>query len=123
MAVIKKHSKIKELKLISKKRIIHNKNSRKNKNRELYKWTLERVLSTNDSNGIEIDYFPSSSENGLIQTLKTEIIAKLNSDNIFDFDYNPSEKDYIKITSKKNKNEYLNLIFFKWKMDRGRIFK
>ncbi|CAL2094412.1 hypothetical protein [Tenacibaculum sp. 190524A05c] len=77
----------------------------------MYKWTLERIISTNNSNTIEIDYFPSSSENGLIQTLKTEIITKLNSCNVFDFDYIPFEKDYLNITNQKNEDEYLNLIF------------
>ena len=66
---------------------------------------------------IEIDYFPSVSNSGLIQRIKTDIIAKLNSTNAFDFDYSPTEKDYLKILNPKNKEEYLNLIFINglWK--------
>lgn len=65
-----KSSHIKIFRLVTNKETIHNKNSRKNKNREYYEWSLEKVVETYATGEIEIDYFPSVSNSGLIQKKK-----------------------------------------------------
>ena len=91
-----------EIILISKLNIkeVPNKNSRKNRNRNFYFWKLERFIK-NNKNDIEIDVFPSSSENTNIQNIKDKIIFEINNFNIFDFEFLPMEKDYLSIVNKK----------------------
>ena len=45
-----------------------------------------------------------------------EIIEKINSENVFSFQFEPKEGDYLSIKNNLRKNEYLNLIFInnKW---------
>lgn len=100
------------LNFISAKNIQHiaNKSNRKNKNRKFYSWKLERFHQHTEY-AFAIDICPSSSENGLIQIQKIEILNIINKLNIFDFDYTPNEKDFLSITNPKDKNEYLNLFY------------
>ena len=64
----------------------------------------------------EEDFQEASSEIGYIQNVKEEIIEKINSENVFSFQFEPTEGDYLSIKNNLRKNEYLNLIFIndKW---------
>ena len=83
-----------------------------------YYWILEtvtgkiEVTKTSD----EEDFQEASSEIGYIQNVKEEIIEKINSENVFSFQFEPKEGDYLSIKNNLRKNEYLNLIFInnKW---------
>ena len=89
------------------------KHSKKNSK---YYWILETVTGKNEKPEFSADYFPSSSEEGYVQTIKEEILEKINSENVFSFDYDPQEGDYLSIKNNLRKSEYLNLIFMnnKW---------
>lgn len=84
-----------------------------------YYWVLETVTGKNEATegfGAE-DFQMTSSETGFIQNVKEEIIEKINAENVFSFDYEPKEGDYLSIKNNLRKNEYLNLIFMNniWK--------
>ncbi len=89
------------------------KHSKKNSK---YYWILETVTGKNEVSEHSTDYFPASSEIGYVQNIKEEIIEKINSENVFSFEYEPKEGDYLSIKNNLRKNEYLNLIFLnnKW---------
>lgn len=89
------------------------KHSKKNSK---YYWILETVTGKNEVSEDSTDYFPASSEIGYVQNIKEEIIEKINSENVFSFEYEPKEGDYLSIKNNLRKNEYLNLIFLnnKW---------
>ncbi|SHH68322.1 hypothetical protein SAMN05421866_3463 [Chryseobacterium oranimense] len=89
------------------------KHSKKNSK---YYWILETITGKNEFSEHSADYFPASSEIGYVQNIKEEIIEKINSENVFSFEYEPKEGDYLSIKNNLRKNEYLNLIFLnnKW---------
>lgn len=78
-----------------------------------YYWVLETITGKNDASSEfdEDDFQMISSETGFIQNVKEEIIEKINAENVFSFDYEPKEGDYLSIKNNLRKNEYLNLIF------------
>ena len=83
-----------------------------------YYWILETVTGKNEvtKTSDEEDFQEASSEIGYIQNVKEEIIEKINSENVFSFQFEPKEGDYLSIKNNLRKNEYLNLIFInnKW---------
>ena len=83
-----------------------------------YYWTLETVTGKTEvtKTSDEEDFQEASSEIGYIQNVKEEIIEKINSENVFSFQFEPKEGDYLSIKNNLRKNEYLNLIFInnKW---------
>ena len=85
---------------------------KKAKSKVKYYWILETVIGKKDASD---DYFEgfeqSSSEKDYLQEIKDEIIEKINSESIFNFDFEPKEGDYLSIKSNVKKNEYLNLIY------------
>lgn len=89
---------------------------KKAKNKAKHYWILETVIGKKDA---EADFFEgfeqASSETGFIQDSKEEIIEKMNSENLFSFDYEPKEGDYLSIKNNLKKNEYLNLIYLEGK--------
>ncbi len=89
------------------------KHSKKNSK---YYWILESVTGKNEASEDFADYFPASSETGYVQNIKEEIIEQINAENVFSFEYEPKEGDYLSIKNNLRKNEYLNLIFInnKW---------
>ncbi|KFF00106.1 hypothetical protein IX39_05440 [Chryseobacterium formosense] len=78
-----------------------------------YYWVLETVTGKNEAKEQteEDDYLMVSSETGFIQNIKEEIIEKINAENVFNFDFEPKEGDYLSIKNNLRKKEYLNLIF------------
>ena len=78
-----------------------------------YYWVLETITGKNEvtEQTEEDDYLMMSSETGFIQNIKEEIIEKINSENVFNFDFEPKEGDYLSIKNNLRKKEYLNLIF------------
>jgi hypothetical protein len=83
-----------------------------------YYWILETVTGKTEftKTSDEEDFQEASSEIGYIQNVKEEIIEKINSENVFSFQFEPKEGDYLSIKNNLRKNEYLNLIFInnKW---------
>ena len=83
-----------------------------------YYWILETVTGKTEvtKSSDEEDFQEASSEIGYIQNVKEEIIEKINSENVFSFQFEPKEGDYLSIKNNLRKNEYLNLIFInnKW---------
>ena len=80
------------------------KHSKKNSK---YYWILETVTGKNEASEDFADYFPASSETGYVQNIKEEIIEQINAENVFSFEYEPKEGDYLSI-----KNMYINYTFF-----------
>jgi len=82
-----------------------------------YYWILESITGKNEDAEESDDYELTSSETGYIQNIKEEILETINADNVFSFDYEPKEGDYLSIKNNLRKQEYLNLIFLngKWK--------
>ncbi|WP_265427904.1 hypothetical protein [Chryseobacterium sp. YIM B08800] len=78
-----------------------------------YYWVLETITGKNDTSAEfdEDDFQMISSETGFIQNVKEEIIEKINAENVFNFDFEPKEGDYLSIKNNLRKKEYLNLIF------------
>lgn len=78
-----------------------------------YYWVLETITGKNEATeqSEDEDYLMASSEIGYIQNIKEEIIEKINSENVFSFDFEPKEGDYLSIKNNLRKNEYLNMIF------------
>ena len=78
-----------------------------------YYWILETVTGKTEvtKTSEEEDFQEASSEIGYIQNVKEEIIEKINSENVFSFQFEPKEGDYLSIKNNLRKNEYLNLIF------------
>lgn len=78
-----------------------------------YYWVLETITGKNEVTepSENEDYLMASSEIGYIQNIKEEIIEKINSENVFSFDFEPKEGDYLSIKNNLRKNEYLNMIF------------
>lgn len=78
-----------------------------------YYWVLETITGKNEvtEQSEDEDYLMASSEIGYIQNIKEEIIEKINSENVFSFDFEPKEGDYLSIKNNLRKNEYLNMIF------------
>ena len=83
-----------------------------------YYWILETVTGKTEftKTSEEEDFQEASSEIGYIQNVKEEIIEKINSENVFSFQFEPKEGDYLSMKNNLRKNEYLNLIFInnKW---------
>ena len=78
-----------------------------------YYWVLETITGKTKvtKNSEEEDFQAASSEIGYIQNVKEEIIEKINAENVFSFQFEPKEGDYLSIKNNLRKNEYLNLIF------------
>lgn len=78
-----------------------------------YYWVLETITGKSEAKEQteEDDYLMVSSETGFIQNIKEEIIEKMNAENVFNFDFEPKEGDYLSIKNNLRKKEYLNLIF------------
>ncbi|WP_175621475.1 hypothetical protein [Chryseobacterium schmidteae] len=78
-----------------------------------YYWVLETITGKNDTSTEfdEDDFQMIGSETGFIQNVKEEIIEKINAENVFNFDFEPKEGDYLSIKNNLRKKEYLNLIF------------
>ena len=83
--------------------IIHYKNSRRNKipwDRNKYEekkivWSLMKYAGKSVYNGI--DWRPQGSLKELNDLSTVKIVEKLNTKNLFDFEYFPEEKDYLYI--------------------------
>ena len=82
-----------------------------------YYWILETITGKNENAEESDDFELTSSETGYIQNIKEEILETINADNVFSFDYEPKEGDYLSIKNNLRKQEYLNLIFLNgsWK--------
>ena len=82
-----------------------------------YYWILETITGKNEDAEESDDYELTSSETGYIQNIKEEILETINADNVFSFEYEPKEGDYLSIKNNLRKQEYLNLIFLNgnWK--------
>ncbi|WP_299229671.1 hypothetical protein [uncultured Psychroserpens sp.] len=87
------------------KKIVHNKNSRRNKiklNRDEYqetviKWSLSKYLQPVKENPLNTEFFPISSSKSLSNGLSADSILKyLNSNLVFDF-YELKENDKLNI--------------------------
>ena len=83
-----------------------------------YYWILETVTGKTEftKTSEEEDFQEASSEIGYIQNVKEEIIEKINSENVFSFQFEPKDGDFLSIKNNLRTNEYLNLIFInnKW---------
>lgn len=85
---------------------------KKAKNKAKHYWVLETVIGKKDAGDDFFEGFQqASSETGYLQDIKEEIIGKINSENIFSFDFEPKEGDFLSLKNNLKKNEYLNLIF------------
>ncbi|WP_267404876.1 MULTISPECIES: hypothetical protein [unclassified Chryseobacterium] len=85
------------------------KHSKKNSK---YYWVLETITGKNEvTDEFDEGFEMIGSETGFIQNIKEEIIEKINSENVFSFEYEPKEGDYLSIKNNLRKKEYLNLIF------------
>ncbi len=85
------------------------KHSKKNSK---YYWVLETIIGKNEvTDEFDEGFEMIGSETGFIQNIKEEIIEKINSENVFSFEYEPKEGDYLSIKNNLRKKEYLNLIF------------
>ncbi|WP_209390429.1 MULTISPECIES: hypothetical protein [unclassified Chryseobacterium] len=86
---------------------------KQSKKNSKYYWVLETITGKNDASTEfdEDDFQMMSSETGFIQNIKEEIIEKINAENVFNFDFEPKEGDYLSIKNNLRKKEYLNLIF------------
>ncbi len=85
---------------------------KKAKNKTKFYWVLETII---DKKNPSDDYFEgfeqASSENGYLQDIKEAIIEKINTENIFSFQFEPKEGDYLSIKNNLKKKEYINLIY------------
>ena len=79
-------------------------------------WILETITGKSETTEDSEDFDLISSEKGYLQDVKEEILEKINAENVFSFDYEPKEGDYLSIKNNLRKQEYLNLIFInnKW---------
>lgn len=85
------------------------KHSKKNSK---YYWVLETITGKNEATEeFDENFEMIGSETGFIQNIKEEIIEKINAENVFSFEYEPKEGDYLSIKNNLRKKEYLNLIF------------
>ena len=80
------------------------------KNSKFY-WILETITGKTEATEESEDFDFISSETGYLQNIKEEILEKINSENVFSFDYEPKEGDFLSIKNNLRKQEYLNLIF------------
>ena len=95
---------------------IQNRNNRKNKRRKFYDWKLDRFYMKAKP---EIQIFDNYAlmdvtpfiPSGILQNLKEEFLAEINSRQIFDFDYQPVEFDFLTINNPKVIDDWLHLIF------------
>jgi hypothetical protein len=88
---------------------IHNKKSRRNKNKEkqadVYKWTLLRYVETVHSGEMGRVIMPSKDiGEGLTEEF---VLEKLNTANCFDFNYTPQDRDSLKIQLNDRWDKYL----------------
>ena len=74
-------------------------------------WILETITGKSETTEDSEDFDLISSEKGYLQDVKEEILEKINAENVFSFDYEPKEGDYLSIKNNLRKQEYLNLIF------------
>ena len=74
-------------------------------------WILETITGKSETTNESEDFDLISSEKGYLQDVKEEILEKINAENVFSFDYEPKEGDYLSIKNNLRKQEYLNLIF------------
>ena len=95
--------------------VIHNKNSRRHKKRtsgqkaEELKWRLLRYVKTEYSGALGHIAMPLDDlGNGLTEQY---VLQKINSENCFDFDYTPHEKDSLAIQVGEQWDRYLAFTF------------
>lgn len=93
-------------------KVVHHKKSRKfkNKQRDVYTWTLYKYVEYANCGMDGMVILPKDI---LTENLTTEImLIELNNKNCFDFDYEPNEGDNLKILSpEKYTREHLSFIF------------
>lgn len=93
--------------------------------KNIYIWTLSRCIGPNESLRRGKIMIPVKDfENGISVD---SIISKLNTENIFDFEYNAQERDSLHISfNAKNREEYqyFSLIFWdgRWQEGRNSVF-
>lgn len=95
--------------------VTHNKKrDKRKKNKETttekeYYWYILRYIKTNDTREMGRVIMPSFRlDNGLTEDF---VLEKINSQNCFDFDYTPQEKDCLHIYQGKNMGEYMAFTF------------
>ncbi|OHT44215.1 MULTISPECIES: hypothetical protein [Flavobacterium] len=92
--------------------IIHHKNSRKNrkKRRVDFTWTLEKCMGYSKTTMDGMGYRP---EEVLTEDLTNErMLMVLNTNNCFDFDYQPGEGDNLQVFAPENSmRRHLSFIF------------
>jgi hypothetical protein len=86
---------------------------KQSKKNSKYYWVLETITGKNEvsENSEDEDYQMICADEGYIQNIKEEIISTINGENVFSFEYEPKEGDFLSIKNNLRKNEYLNLIF------------
>ncbi|WP_312422628.1 hypothetical protein [Epilithonimonas sp.] len=84
---------------------------KQSKNKSKFYWILETITGKTEASDAPEDFDLLGSETGYLQTIKEEIIETINAENVFSFDYEPKECDYLSIKNNLRKQEYLNLIF------------
>ena len=121
------------------KKVIHNKNSRRNKiklskgdyEQTLIKWVLFKYVGPKEVNPMDSEFFPTPSSKCLNNGLSADSILKLlNSSLVFDF-YQPKENDKLNIRmeykhpemyrkSRPYIGDFISLIFRKkWEINKG----
>ena len=121
------------------KKIIHNKNSRRNKiklSRDEYqetiiKWSLSEYIQPVEDNPLNSEFFPMPSSKSLNNGLSADSILKLlNSNLVFDF-YQPKENDKLNIRmeykhpemyrkSRPYIGDFISFIFkIEWEINKG----
>lgn len=82
----------------------------KKRDKFVYFWRLERFKAT--PKDLFDTTFPMSPLGNGIQNIKEDLISKLNSQNLFDFDYLPKENDFLSIYPyDRDSLGYLNLVY------------
>jgi len=81
------------------------------RNKSKFYWILETITGKTEASDAPEDFDLLGSETGYLQTIKEEIIETINAENVFSFDYETKEGDYLSIKNNLRKQEYLNLIF------------
>lgn len=104
------------------KPVVHNKHSRRHKNKPVaeepvaYTWSLHRYAGLSESSMVGLYRLP---QHDIGQGLTSEwVLLHLNHGNCFDFEYTPMENDCLRIGQGKT-FRYLAFVYKdgKWKMD------
>ena len=95
------------MKILLEEKILEKKSKKSSK----FYWILETITGKTEATEEPEDFDLISSEKGYLQDIKEEILEKINAENVFSFDYEPKEGDYLSIKNNLRKQEYLNIIF------------